>query len=99
MKKQELRRPCTSRRGFGKALAAAIAGCSVASGQASDLRPENVDADAWVKLATRELPVHLTDTELADLKHDLQEGQKGLAKIREFGMEDGVEPAFLFRAT
>lgn len=95
---QKGRLACSSRRGFAKILGLAVAGSVAVPGPMTGAQPDNGELEAQARLATEGSPVRLNQAELADLKKDIQEGRKGLAKIREFKVEAGVEPAFVFRA-
>lgn len=97
-KTQEREATCKSRRDFAKIISLGVTGSALVRGSMADARPDDAQVDALVKLSTQSSAVRLTDTELADLKKDIQEGQKGLAKIRDFKVRADIEPAFVFRA-
>jgi len=85
----------STRRDFAKIFGLGVA--RTALGSSTMARPENLDADELAKLATEGSPVHLAQTEIAELKKDIQDGQKGLKKIRDFQVRADVEPAVVFR--
>ena len=87
-----------SRRDFAKMMGLGVAASTLVPSARSGSSPEDTQVDSLVKLSTENAPVRLSDAELADLKKDIQEGQKGLAKIREFKVPADIEPAFVFRA-
>lgn len=93
-KRRDVRR---SRRDFAKMMGLGVAASALASPARSGGSPEESQIDSLAKLSTENAPVRLSDAELADLKKDIEESRKGLAKIREFKVPAGVEPALVFR--
>ena len=59
---------------------------------------EAADLDAQVRLLMEGLPVRLSETQLADLRKDVDDSRKSLAKVRAFDVRSNVEPDFTFRA-
>jgi len=59
---------------------------------------EAADLDAQVRLLMEGLPVRLSETQLADLRKDVDDSRKSLAKVRAFEVRSTVEPDFTFRA-
>ncbi len=87
-----------SRRDFWKGAGLVLAGSALGRSWAVGAQPDDADLDAQVKFAIEGTPVRLTNAQLTDLKKDIQEDRKGLAKIRDFKVRADVEPGFVFRA-
>lgn len=86
-----------SRRDFARLLGLGLAASTIVASPFSRSGAEEPQMDVLVKLSTENSPLRLSDTELADLKKDIEEARKGLAKIRDFKVPVSVEPALVFR--
>jgi hypothetical protein len=87
-----------SRRDFAKIVGFGVAAAALGPGATARPRPDALDVDVLVKLAAEGSAVRWSEPELADLKKEIQESGKGLAKVRDFRLPADVEPAFIFRA-
>ena len=86
-----------SRRDFAKMMGLGVAASTMLGPARLSASTEDSEIAVLAKLSTEGTPVRLSDAELADLKKDIEEGRKGLAKIRDFKVPPGVEPALVFR--
>jgi hypothetical protein len=87
-----------SRRKFASMLGMALAAPLVPLASTGCGTPEVLETEPLVKLAAEGSRVRLTEAEFADLRKDIQENKKSLAKVREFKVPVDTEPAFIFHA-
>ena len=87
-----------SRRKFATMVGMALASPLVPLASTGCGTPEAQETEPLVKLAAEGSRVRLTDADFADLKKDIQENEKSLAKVRESKVPVETEPAFIFRA-
>jgi hypothetical protein len=97
------KRSATNRRDFAKTVALLAAaplagGATAAAQETKPAKTETTPAQALAEIVRLRYGKYLTEEQLTEVRRSLERGQASAARMRQFKLQNGDEPAFVFRA-